>query len=272
MSHNASVLVLGATRSNVKDVACFNVDPASFEAGRCVSLASTGLPSLLKSAGVRYGVSLGKSLSDHKKTDVCQAGLRVPIRAALKRSTGTITVSSYANLLTTTPDSVTVGASVFVAQSGAATPGTLFFRAATDNAATAVSLAAQINSHATASTLVYAVVTSSGVVTLYSIVEGAGTGNDVAVAYTDNGGGNIGITLAGLTAGKLAGGSDTVSDIAYAVVGAKMYINDTTGKADIAMSGFSTISDAVYLSGGLTGYDESGASVNAVLVDMQGGL
>lgn len=272
MSHNAAVVALGATRSNIKDIACFDVDPANFPAGLCVSLASTGLPSLLESAGMRYGISLGKSFSDDKKTDVAQAGLRVPVKLALKRSTGTITISSYANLLTTTPDSITIGSSVFVAQSGAATPGTLFFRAATDNNATAVSLAAQINSHATASTLVYAVVTSSAVVTLYSIVEGAGTGNDVAVAYTDNGGGNIGATLAGLTGGKLAGGSDTITDITYVTVGTKMYINKTTGKADVAMTGYSTVSDAVYVLGPVTGYAEDASSVAAALVDMQGGL
>lgn len=272
MSHDAAVVALGATRSNIKDVSCFNVDPASFLAGFCVSLASTGLPSLLKSAGSRYGVSLGKSLSDHKKTDIAQAGLRVPVRAALKRSTGTVTITSFANLLTTTPDSVTVGATLFVAQSGATTPGGATFRAATSNAATAIDLAAQINAHAVAGLLVYAVVTSSAVVTLYSIVEGAGTGNDVAVAYTDNGGGNIGATLAGLVGGKLSGGSDTVSDIAYAVVGAKMYINDVSGKADIGMTGFSTISDAVYVSTPMTGIAEDASLVGAVLVDMQGGL
>lgn len=281
MGQDSTKIVLAATMSNVKDVTNFAVDPATFLAGLCVSMGNDGLPSLLKSAGMRMGVSLGRSLSDHKKTAVCRSGLKVGIRAALKRSTGVITVSSYANLLTTTPDSVTIGSSVFVAQSGAATLGTLFFRAATSNAATATSLAAQINSHATASTLVYAVDNGDGTVSLYSKVKGAGAGNDVAVAYTDNGGGNIGITLSGLTGGKLAGGSDTISDIAYAVDGQKMYINDVTGEADIAMSGFSTISDAMYRSAVqigtdpgpvFTGIDEDGNSVAAVLVDMQGGL
>ena len=217
---------------------------------------------------------MGKSLSDHKRTAVVLKGMRVPLRASLLRSTGVITVSSYANLLTVSADTVTVGATVFTAQAGAATPGTATFRAATDNASTAISLAAQINAHATASTLVYAVVTSSGVVTLYSIVEGAAAGNDVAVAYTDNGAGNIGITLSGLSGGKLTGGSNTISDITYQTVGAKVYINDVTGKADIAMSGFSTVSDAIYALNGveLTGEDESGAETPACLVDMVGGL
>ena len=274
-------IALASTMSNVRDVSQFNVDPANFLAGLCVSLGSDGLPSLLKSAGMRMGVSLGASLSDHKRTAVCKAGLKVGIRAHLKRSTGVITISSYANLLTTTPDSITIGSSVFVAQSGAATPGTLFFRAATSNIATATSLATQINAHATASTLVYAVDNGDATVTIYAKTEGAGSGNDVAVAYTDNGGGNIGATLSGLSGGKLSGGSDTITDIAYAVDGQKMYINDTTGKADIAMSGFSTISDAIYraaYSNGtdpgpvFTGIAEDASEVAAVLVDMVGGL
>lgn len=272
MGQDSTKVVLASAGSNHKDIANFAVDPASFLAGYCVSLGSDGLPSLLKSAGMRFGVSRGKSLSDHKKTAIQQAGLRVPVAAALKRSTGIITVSSYANLLTTTPDTVTVGATAFTAQSGAATPGDATFRAATDNAATAVSLAAQINAHATASTLVYAVVTSSGVVTLYSKIKGAATGHDVALAYADNGGGNIGIVLSGLSSGKLTGGSNTVSDMAYVVIGAKMYINDVTGEADIALSGFSTISDATYASGPKTGIAEDGSEVAAVIVDMQGGL
>jgi len=273
MSHDASKVLLGQTPSSAKDVACFNSDPATYLAGLVVRQSSTvGELALAKSAGFVAGISLGRSLSDTKKTAVCVTGLSVPLRASLKRSTGTITVTSYANLLTTTPDSVTIGATVFTAQSGAATPGDATFRAATDNNATAVSLAAQINAHATASTLVYAVVTSSAVVTLYSKVEGAATGNDVAVAYTDNGGGNIGITLGGLTGGKLAGGSNTISDIAYISKGAKAYINDATGKADIAMSGFSTISDATYVSEEITGIAEDSSEVAAVLVDIPGGL
>jgi hypothetical protein len=270
MSHDSAKVVLAAALSNHKDIANFDVDPAGFPAGLCVSLASTGLPSLLKSAGMRYGISRGKSFSDHKKTAIQQAGLRVPVRAALKRSTGLITVTNVANLVSGTDDSVTVGATVFTAQAGAATPGDATFQATGTTAATATSLATQINAHATASTLVYAIA-SAATVRLYAKVEGAGTGHDVAVAYTDNDA-NVGITLSELSAGKLAGGSNTISDIAYAVIGTKMYINDVSGKADIAMTGFSTVSDAVYVSGPKTGIAEDASEVGAALVDMQGGL
>lgn len=269
MSQDASKIVLAGTQSSVKAIETFNVDPASFPAGLCVSLASTGLPSLLASAGMRIGVSKGKSLSDHKKTDVLRSGLKVPVQASLKRASAVITISNYANLVSGTDDALAIGATSFVAQAGAATPGDATFQAATDNATTATSLATQINAHATASTLVYAVA-SSATVTLYAVADGA-DGNDVAVAYTDNDT-NVGITIAGLDDGKLSGGSDDASDITYAVVGGKMYVNNTTGKADIAMSGFSTISDAVYVSEGLTGILEDNSEVAAVLVDMQGGL
>lgn len=266
---DATKVVLGSIRSNHKDVACFNVDPASFPAGLCVSLASTGLPSLLASAGMRYGVSLGRSLSDHKKTDICQAGLRVPVRAALKRSTGLITITNVSNLAA--GDTLTVGATGFVGQSGAATPGQATFQATSTTAVTATNLAAQINAHATASTLVYAIA-SSATVRLYAKVKGAATGNDVAVSYTDASPTSVGLTLSELTGGKLAGGSDTITDIDYITAGAKMYINDTTGEADVAMTGFSTVSDAVYVGTEFTGIAEDGTEVAAALVDMQGGL
>lgn len=273
--HDATKVLLGVPLSSPKDVAIYDSDPATFLAGLAVRQSSTVKQlTLAKSGGMWAGISLGKSESDTKKTSVALDGLQVPMRAHLKRATGVITISSYANLVSGTDDSVSIAGTAFTAQAGAATPGDATFQAATSNAATATSLAAQINAHATVSLKVYAVVTSSGVVTLYSVAEGVGstgTGNDIAVAYTDNDT-NVGITLSGLSGGKMSGGSDTISDIAYISKGAKAYINDATGKADIAMSGFSTISDAMYVSEELNGIDESGNTVAAVLVDMQGGL
>lgn len=269
MSQDASKVVLAAALSNHKDIANFDVDPAGFPAGLCVSLASTGLPSLLKSAGMRYGISRGKSQSDHAKTAIQQAGLRSPVRAALKRSTGLITITNVTNLAA--GDTLTVGATGFVGQAGAATPGQATFQATSTTAVTATNLAAQINAHATASTLVYAIA-SGATVRLYAKVKGAATGHDVAVSYTDASPTSVGLTLSELTAGKLAGGSDTISDIDYVVAGAKMYINDTTGEADVAMTGFSTISDAIYCAGPKTGIAEDASEVGAAIVDFQGGL
>lgn len=117
---------------------------------------------------------------------------------------GVVTISSYANLVSGTDDALAVAGVTFTAQVGAATLGAGTFQAATDNATTAASLAAQINAHATTSALVVATVLSNAV-TIKAKTAGA-DGNDIAVAYTDNDT-NVGITLSGLTGGKLSGGA-----------------------------------------------------------------
>lgn len=116
----------------------------------------------------------------------------------------TATITSYANLVSTTPDTIAVAGVTFTAQSGAATLGTATFQAATSNNATATSLAAQINGHATAGALVVATA-DSAIVTIKAKTAGP-AGNDIAVAYTDNDT-NVGLTLAGLSGGKLSGGA-----------------------------------------------------------------
>lgn len=120
------------------------------------------------------------------------------------QASGIFTVSSYANLLTTTPDVVTIMGVALTAQSGAATPGSATFQAATSNNATAASLAAQINAHATLAAKVIATV-ENAVVTVKAIAADF-SGNDITATYTDNGGGNIGGAWTGLSGGKLAGG------------------------------------------------------------------
>ncbi len=100
------------------------------------------------------------------------------------QASGTVTISSYANLVNTTPDTLTIAGIVFTAQSGAATPGSAVFQSATTNNATAASLAAQINAHAAASALVSAVALNA-VVTITAVANGAG-GNALGLVYTDN--------------------------------------------------------------------------------------
>lgn len=271
MSHNPNVIQFGTVRSNHRTPKFFQGDPATFKAGLKVCIASTGLLSLAKSAGFQVGISLGKNLSgDSKATAVNTKGLGVPVRLALKRSTGLITITNVTNLAA--GDTLTVGATGFVGQSGAATPGQATFQATGTTAQTATNLAAQINAHATAKTLVYAVA-SAATVRLYAVVQGAGVGNDVAVSYTDASPTSVGLTLSELTGGKLAGGSNTASDIAYVTKGQKVYFNDATGEADIAMTGFSTISDAVYVEGIMSSLEEDGtAGPPATYADMPGGL
>jgi hypothetical protein len=214
------------------------------------------------------GISLGKSLSDIKKTSVLRAGSDVPLLLSLPKAYASVTVTSYANLVSGTPDSITVGATVFTAQAGAVTPGGATFQAATSNDATATSLAAQINAHATASTLVKASA-SSAVVTIAAL-SGGTAGNAIAIVYTNNDA-NVGATLANGTGGHLNSGSDDADDITYATKGSKAYIDDATGMATANQPG-STISDATYVSGVLTGVTESDTTSPACMVDIIGGL
>jgi hypothetical protein len=131
--------------------------------------------------------------------------------------------------------------------------------------ATAASLAAQINAHATAGALVTAAVDSVDSAKVNITARSNATdGDSIALAYTDKFlDTNVGASVSGAT---LTDSDDSPDFIA---VGAKVYFSDTTGKADDAGSG-STISDAVYASGLLTGYDEDGNTVLAALVDMPG--
>ena len=114
---------------------------------------------------------------------------------------GTVTISSYTALVSGTDDTVTVGATVFTAQSGSAAPGDATFQAATSNDATATSLAIQINAHATAGALVEA--WAVGAVVHIRAISGGTGGNAIALAYTDNDT-NAGASISGAT---LTGGN-----------------------------------------------------------------
>lgn len=263
--HDASKQLLGATNSSARDISTFNADPASFPAGRAVRMNSDGDLSLAVAAGRLLGISIGRSLSDTKKTSVVRTGERVPLVLELKKASGNATITNYANLVSGTDDVITVAGVAFTAQAGAATPGDATFRAATSNDATATSLAAQINAHAVAGAAVKAVA-AAAVVNIYAKAGGA-AGNSIALAYTDNDT-NVGATVSGAA---LTGGSDTISDVNYVTKGAKAYINDANGKGDFSTTD-STVSDATYISGVLTGIAEDGTEVACALVDMPGGL
>ena len=155
-----------------------------------------------------YGTSFFTVLisSDFDEDDVTQTA-----------AYGTVTISSHANLLTTTPDVVTVAGVAFTAQSTAVTEGDATFRAATGNTETAASLAAQINAHPTVSALVTAEA-ALGVVTITANDVGY-DGNDLGLTYTDNGGGNIGATIGHVSANKLTGGSGLFLGVFAGVTG-----------------------------------------------------
>jgi hypothetical protein len=116
-------------------------------------------------------------------------------------ASGTATISSFANLLTTTPDTIEVAGVVFTAQAGAATLGTATFRAATSNDLTAASLAAQINGHAVVGLKVTAVAVAA-VVTITAKLGGT-VGNAYTLVYHDNGA-EVGASVSG--SGTLSGG------------------------------------------------------------------
>lgn len=134
----------------------------------------------------------------------------------LAQATGTVTITSYANLVSGTPDTISVAGVTFTAQAGAATAGAATFQAATSDEATATSLAAQINAHATTSALVEA--EADGDEVLITAKESGVDGNDIAVSYTDNDT-NVGATLSGLSDGKLSGGAGLLPGTFDGVIG-----------------------------------------------------
>ena len=262
MSHDATKVLMGATRTTSKEVTRHAGDPATYLAGLAVRQGASAL-SLLSSAGRWLGISLGRNLSDvANSVAIARDGLGVPVLLEASPARGTVEVTSYANLVSGTDDSITVGATVFTAQAGAATPGQTTFQAVTDNATTATSLAAQINAHATAGALVRAV--AVGAVVTITAKLNTSAGNAIALAYTDNDT-NVGATVSG----AFLEDGGTATD--FVTFGSKVYFSNTTGKADDADSD-STISDAIYVSGVLTGIQEGGTEVAVALVDMPGGL
>ncbi len=259
---DTSKVQMGSVGMSGYNAADYAADPATFPAGLAVRFKSDSTVSVTKADGEWIGISRGRSLSSTKKLSIVTDGRLVPVLLERQPARGIITITSYANLVSGTDDSITVGATVFTAQVGAVTPGQTTFQAATGNTETATSLAAQINAHATAGALVKAT-SALGVVTV-TAKSNATDADTIALAYTDNDT-NIGATVSGATL------TDSDDSPDYVTLGAKVYFSDVTGKADDPNSA-ATISDAVYASGVLTGYDEDGVAVLAALVDMPGGL
>lgn len=107
--HSATTVYMGAHKSNVMDSDNFAGDPATFLAGLCVHLDDDNDLSLASADGSKLGISLGKSLSDHKRTSVARRGLRVPILLA---NGFTPTVGAQVQISTTTGKAVSSGTAV----------------------------------------------------------------------------------------------------------------------------------------------------------------
>ncbi len=258
---DATKVLLGTTRSSSKQGSeVFASDPATYLAGLAVRRANTGLLSLAKAAGGWAGVSLGKSLSDHKKTTVLKAGEQVPMLVEGGPARGIVTITSYADLIVTANDTLKVGATTFTFKASPSTEAEV--GAVTSNTQTATNLAAKINAHSVAG-LLFKAVSSLGVVTI-TAKDNATEGADIDLVYTDSNS-EIGATVDDVT--FTGGGVETD----FIQLGAYVYISDVTGKADDPNSG-ATISNAVYASELLTGIAEDGSEVACVMVDMAGGL
>lgn len=261
---NTSKCLMGSPQSSLrKGSEDFASDPATFLAGLAVRRNSSGLLSVTKTDGSWAGISLGQSLSGNKNTTVLKAGEMVPVllQATLAR---VITITSFANLIATSADTLKLGATTFTFQSGAATPGQATVQAATSNAATAASLVIQINAHATAGAVFLA--SAIGAVVTIQVIDDDSSGSGIDCVYTDNHATSVGLTVDG-SAVNFGGG--VAPD--YVVIGANVHFSDTTGKADDPLS-TSTVSNAIYASLPLDGLQEDGTTAKAAYIRMVGGL
>jgi hypothetical protein len=101
---------MGTHQSNAIEVDNWSGDPATFVAGLCCHLDDDSTPLSLASAdGSKLGISLGKSLSDHKRVSIARKGLRIPI---LLTNGFTPTVGAQVQISTTTGKAVSSGTAV----------------------------------------------------------------------------------------------------------------------------------------------------------------
>lgn len=113
------------------------------------------------------------------------------------QATGSLTISSFANLTTGGEDTLSIAGTLFTAKASGAT-GTEQFNAVTSNTATRDALLAKINAHPTLSTKVVASALSTDGITLTAVSPGL-VGNTYALVYADHGTATVGATLSGAT-------------------------------------------------------------------------
>lgn len=107
--HSATTLYLGTHKSNIMESQNFAADPATFLAGLCGHLKSDGTISLASADGSKVGISLGKSLSDTKRTTFVSKGLKVPLLLA---NGFTPVIGAQVQISTTTGKAVASGTAV----------------------------------------------------------------------------------------------------------------------------------------------------------------
>lgn len=264
--HDATKVVMGSITSNIKKASSEDANPAVFKAGFAVRRATDGgLQFEDDDTATLIGVSLGPDLSDCDKTAVCRSGYQVPLRLKLKPfASGTITIDTFANLANAGNDEITVGDTTFVASGSAVVLGDATFRAFGSDAATATSLAAQINAHEDTSELVHA--EADGAVVHITALERGEAGNEIALAYSDEGTDTIGAILSD---DSLLGG-DTGMDTVE--IGAQVFVDEITGEAVDGDDDSAVATGATYLTGPLTGVYADGSTYDVALINMLGGL
>lgn len=104
MSHNASVVLMGGSRSNIKEV---TNEAGAIEAGLVVRWKSDKTISLLKADGVALGVSLGHSQSFANRTAIARRGALVPLQTT---NGFTPVVGTQVNISDTTGKAAAAGA------------------------------------------------------------------------------------------------------------------------------------------------------------------
>lgn len=259
---NTSQVLMGSTQSSLKKgTEEFSCDPTVFLAGLAVRRNSSNLLSVTKADGMWAGVSLGRSGSNTKNTCVLKGGDMVPVLLSSAYATGVATITSYANLVATSNDTLKVGATTFTFKTTASlTTDVLCAASASTNDVVAAALAAAINANATSGALFKA--TAVGAVVTIVAYNIATDGESIDLVYTDNHATSIGLTVDAIT---FTGGDD------FVVIGKNVYFDDATGKAGPSDE-TTTISNAIYASGILTGIQEDGTNAYAVYVNMVGGL
>lgn len=244
MGHDASKVLMGATRSSAKDISEYAADPATFLAGLVVRQKSDGTLSVAKSDGFALGLSLGKSLSNHEKTAVCRTGLAVP--ALLTELYAALT---KANLTFTAKTIGSGGNDISIIFADTATAGSETISVSTNQITVGIE-----GGVSTADQIKTAIDGDAESAALIAVAVEEGEGSTAQAAFAED---NL---EGGLSAGD------------YVVIGEKAYTDDVSGKLNDSNESNTTISDAIYVTDPITGIAEDGSEVVVALVDIPGGL
>jgi hypothetical protein len=270
--HDATKVYLGNIPSSAKEVTCEVGDPEVLKAGYALRYdldgSVTNVGTQEGDQNMPIGVSVGPSLSDTSKVAMARSGLKIPMRVRVAYATGQITITNVSNLVAGDDDEIEVAGVSFVAQAGAATPGSATFQASGSTADTAASLAAQINAHEDTAALVLATV--DGAVVTVTALEPGEDGDSLTLLYTDNNtdpSATVGAEVTG--SGNLEGGADSGDALE---IGHRVSIDYQTGEVCDASDVWAELTAAVIASEVLTGVYPDGSTHPVVLVDMQGGF